>query len=53
VDFKETPPRISPAASVHASVLLGIFFISGCLVVVVNLAVDLLYSLLDPRIELR
>lgn len=35
------------------NLLLGIFFISGCLVVVVNLAVDLLYSLLDPRIELR
>ena len=35
------------------NLLLGIFFISGCLVVVVNLAVDLFYSLLDPRIELR
>ena len=35
------------------NLLLGIFFISGCLVVAVNLAVDLLYSLLDPRIELR
>jgi peptide/nickel transport system permease protein len=35
------------------NLLLGIFFISGCLVVVVNLVVDLLYSLLDPRIELR
>jgi peptide/nickel transport system permease protein len=35
------------------NLLLGIFFISGCLVVVVNLAVDLLYALLDPRIELR
>lgn len=35
------------------NLLLGIFFISGCLVVVVNLAVDLLYSVLDPRIELR
>ncbi len=35
------------------NLLLGIFFISGCLVVVVNLAVDLLYSLLDPRLELR
>lgn len=35
------------------NLLLGIFFISGCLVVLVNLAVDLLYSLLDPRIELR
>lgn len=35
------------------NLLLGIFFISACLVVVVNLAVDLLYSRLDPRIELR
>ena len=35
------------------NLLLGIFFISGCLVVVVNLAVDMLYSSLDPRIELR
>jgi peptide/nickel transport system permease protein len=35
------------------NLLLGIFFISGCLVVVVNLAVDLMYSWLDPRIELR
>lgn len=35
------------------NLLLGIFFISGCLVVAVNLAVDFLYSLLDPRIELR
>ena len=35
------------------NLLLGIFFISGCLVVAVNVVVDLLYSLLDPRIELR
>jgi peptide/nickel transport system permease protein len=35
------------------NLLLGIFFISACLVVVVNLAVDLLYTVLDPRIELR
>jgi peptide/nickel transport system permease protein len=35
------------------NLLLGIFFISACMVVVVNLAVDLLYTLLDPRIELR
>lgn len=34
------------------NLLLGIFFISACLVVVVNLVVDLSYSLLDPRIEL-
>ncbi len=35
------------------NLLLGIFFISAVLVVVVNLLVDLVYSLLDPRIELR
>ena len=35
------------------NLLLGIFFISACLVVVVNLVVDILYSMLDPRIELR
>jgi peptide/nickel transport system permease protein len=35
------------------NLLLGIFFISAVLVVVVNLVVDVVYSLLDPRIELR
>ena len=35
------------------NLLLGIFFVSTCLVVVVNLSVDLAYSVLDPRIELR
>jgi len=35
------------------NLLLGIFFISACLVVVVNLLVDLLYVVLDPRIEMR
>jgi peptide/nickel transport system permease protein len=35
------------------NLLLGIFFISAVLVVVVNLLVDLIYSLLDPRIALR
>jgi peptide/nickel transport system permease protein len=35
------------------NLLLGIFFISAVLVVLVNLAVDIVYSLLDPRIELR
>ena len=35
------------------NLLLGIFFISACLVVLVNLAVDLAYSFFDPRIELR
>jgi peptide/nickel transport system permease protein len=35
------------------NLLLGIFFVSTCLVVLVNLIVDLAYSFLDPRIELR
>jgi peptide/nickel transport system permease protein len=35
------------------NLLLGIFFLSACLVVLVNLAVDLLYTMLDPRIEAR
>jgi peptide/nickel transport system permease protein len=35
------------------NLLLGIFFLSACLVVLVNLAVDLLYALLDPRIQAR
>ena len=34
------------------NLLLGIFFISACLVVVINLAVDLVYVCLDPRMEL-
>lgn len=33
------------------NLLLGIFFMSACLVVVVNLAVDIIYVLLDPRIK--
>jgi len=33
------------------NLLLGIFFLSACLVVVVNLTVDVLYTLLDPRIH--
>ena len=33
------------------NLLLGIFFLSACLVVVVNLIVDVLYTLLDPRIH--
>ena len=32
------------------NLLMGIFFISACLVVGVNLLVDLIYSFLDPRI---
>lgn len=35
------------------NLLLGIFFVCTCMVVVVNLVVDVAYSLLDPRIELR
>jgi peptide/nickel transport system permease protein len=35
------------------NLLLGIFFLSSCLVVGVNLIVDVIYSFLDPRIELR
>ena len=34
------------------NLLLGIFFLSSCLVVIVNLMIDLLYTFLDPRIEL-
>jgi peptide/nickel transport system permease protein len=33
------------------NLLLGIFFLSACLVVIVNLMVDLIYVLLDPRIR--
>jgi peptide/nickel transport system permease protein len=35
------------------NVLLGILFMSSLLVIAVNLVVDLLYAVLDPRIELR
>lgn len=34
------------------NLLLGIFFLSACLVVVVNLVIDLVYAGLDPRIQL-
>lgn len=34
------------------NLLLAIFFISACLVVVINLAVDVIYFMLDPRIEI-
>ena len=34
------------------NLLLGIFFLSACLVVIVNLIVDVIYVLLDPRIRL-
>ncbi|MBR0662498.1 ABC transporter permease [Neoroseomonas oryzicola] len=33
------------------NLLLGIFFLSACLVVIVNLMVDVIYVLLDPRIR--
>lgn len=33
------------------NLLLGIFFVSACLVVIVNLLIDLFYTFLDPRIE--
>ena len=33
------------------NLLMGIFFLSACLVVAVNLAVDLAYTMLDPRIQ--
>jgi peptide/nickel transport system permease protein len=33
------------------NLLLGIFFLSACLVVIVNLIVDVIYVLLDPRIR--
>lgn len=35
------------------NLLLGIFFLSSVLVVVINLLVDIVYTLLDPRIEVR
>lgn len=34
------------------NLLLGIFFLSACLVVIVNLVVDIVYVLLDPRIRI-
>ena len=33
------------------NLLLGIFFLSACLVVVLNLVVDVVHTLLDPRIR--
>jgi peptide/nickel transport system permease protein len=33
------------------NLLLGIFFISSCLVVIVNILVDVVYVLLDPRVR--
>jgi len=34
------------------NLLMGIFFLSTCLVIAINLAVDLAYTFLDPRIRL-
>lgn len=33
------------------NLLLGIFFVSACLVVVINIVVDTIYTFLDPRIQ--
>ena len=35
------------------SVLLGVFFMASVIVVVVNLITDILYTVVDPRIELK
>lgn len=35
------------------SVLLGVFFVASLIVVVVNLITDILYTVVDPRIELK
>jgi peptide/nickel transport system permease protein len=35
------------------NLLLGIFLLSAVLVMLANLVVDVLYSFLDPRIEVR
>ena len=34
------------------NVLLGVFLVTSALVIAVNLATDVIYSLVDPRIEL-
>jgi peptide/nickel transport system permease protein len=34
------------------NLLLAIFFVSACLVVLINIAVDVIYVVLDPRMEL-
>jgi len=47
-------PLTAPFESLFArdlNLLLGIFLLSSILVVVVNLIVDVIYSFLDPRIE--
>jgi ABC-type proline/glycine betaine transport system permease subunit len=34
------------------NLLLAIFFMSACLIVIINLVVDVIYVMLDPRIEI-
>jgi len=34
------------------NLLLGIFFISSCLVVVINIVVDVIYAVIDPRVRI-
>jgi len=34
------------------NLLLAIFFMSACLIVIINLAVDVIYAVLDPRMEI-
>ncbi len=34
------------------NLLLGIFFISSCLVVVINIVVDVVYAIVDPRVRI-
>jgi peptide/nickel transport system permease protein len=34
------------------NLLLAIFFMSACLIVIINLAVDVIYVMLDPRMEI-
>ncbi len=36
-----------------SSILLGVFFVASVLVVLVNLVTDALYTVADPRIELK
>ncbi len=35
------------------NLLLGIFLLAACMVVVANLVIDIIYTFLDPRIELK
>jgi len=35
------------------NLLLGVFFVAACLVILVNIVVDVIYTMLDPRIALR